>query len=502
MSEIREIPTEAIDSVTDQENLEKKKDKTAFDDFFEEIRLKNKITDSDVKNFKNSLDELSILLKDKENYESIIFSLTADRLAKDKRCKNISLDFLTKNINSLESNLMERGGKEKAFGQDLTPAMASARGMRFLMKHGDRAVRESVAKMLDQNDQILKESGDQSVASLLLLYYAFRNQYPSETKLDYNPAEAFMQILTTDKLSRREKKSFIRDLVEVAPGAQDDIYQTYLKEKGLSEEEAKDIVKSWHIWTPSSKSLNSHDKTVNLGRKRAEASIGNIENIEGLEADKKGNVKTLYKEYGITNFGRYPLYLLNKQCKEKDLDIPYGIILGGYSDNNGSFNEDRGVWQQLGLRLEDFGLNVRIVEARNKISVTRRLVELNKRYGKKNKISFRIIAAHGNTDVISFGEGVESSVTKEDLDRTEVGENMANFYEPNMVTVFSSCSTGKKGFMGMNNAVGVKHAIRGEKIIAPSKNSRTSDIRPIQSKNRPIDFQVKYAGSKTIAVAG
>lgn len=84
-----------------------------------------------------------------------------------------------------------------------------------------------------------------------------------------------------------------------------------------------------------------------------EAVMQNMCGIRDLEKEQVGVCKFLFKEFGIADFGRYPVKMLIRQYQEfENLQNPYGVIIFPRDDWNGAFYNDRPAFQSLYEKLK------------------------------------------------------------------------------------------------------------------------------------------------------
>jgi len=210
--------------------------------------------------------------------------------------------------------------------------------------------------------------------------------------------------------------------------------------------------------------------------KTERAMNSNISAIQGLEKFKPGISKVLYSEFGIYNFGRFPQQLLLRQFEEMYVDRPYGAVVCSISDWNGSFfdkdwrNSISGLDKQLKATHA-----IRVGEAMNIFELGRFFNRLNKRYEKKNKITFSLISAHGKHDHVLFGSPKKPSdyITMSDLQDVR-WQKYADMFLENGTIILDSCSSGQ----GTKNiAIEMSDQLQLN-VIAPDGEGSIKSIRP------------------------
>ena len=168
-----------------------------------------------------------------------------------------------------------------------------------------------------------------------------------------------------------------------------------------------------------------------------------INKMSELEKARPGAVRILFNEFGITLFKKYPAELLIEQFDKRNVDMPYGI----YATTHEGRENALGVEQRFSnpKLLVEKGVTLRFFEFSNPLGLIKKVATLDKRYGEKNKISFAILSAHGNTkgDKAFLGGIERKYVSSEDL-TPEWIEYLKNFFTKNPRFLFISCYLGKE----------------------------------------------------------
>lgn len=176
--------------------------------------------------------------------------------------------------------------------------------------------------------------------------------------------------------------------------------------------------------------------------------VSNIIAMMELEKLRPGICKTLYDEFRIADFERYPQEALVAQYDNRDKDMPYGVLVAAREDHNGSLSSgnDR-IRRKLYTDLTALGYGLRIYEDDGRY-VLKSLQAAASRYGDKNKISFVLIHQHGSEDAI--GED-SRAVTKvhvrralEHADNRRIRE-VRDYFVENPTLILASCSTAPIG---------------------------------------------------------
>lgn len=261
----------------------------------------------------------------------------------------------------------------------------------------------------------------------------------------------------------------------------------------------RDIIKRYGL--PADKVLGSWLSGESWLRKDAEVSPPAIhENIlimQQLEEARKGAVGFLYQNFGIRNFNRYPPELLIKQVDEyQKLDKPYGILVEPTVDHNGSFLEETELLEKLSAQLgDDYAL--RIMECGGKWDVVSKLLLLNGVYGDRRKISFAIIAGHGNGRSITLGGYDLRQHLHIDQLASGKAKDIRDIFVENPVFVLFSCFAGIKKGIGQEASKEL-----GATVIASDESTSPKSIN-VRKENGKIGFEVEYQkGSTKIFVKG
>ncbi len=218
-----------------------------------------------------------------------------------------------------------------------------------------------------------------------------------------------------------------------------------------------------------------------------------------LEQKVKGAVAVLVHEFGIKNFVRYPLEALVEQVKEKDnLQHRYGVVMTAVQDdageNTGVFLNDVEMFAELHTQLREWGIFLRFVEVDGKLDVVKRLLRLDKRYGKEQKIAFLIGGGHGNKEVIQIGPSgtIGEFLTINDLTTGLVPQKLISLFEKGATIILNSCSTGAE------KGIAQKLSLFGITVSAPKDPSNTQRITVQKTRQGKLYFTVERDGSEDI----
>lgn len=177
--------------------------------------------------------------------------------------------------------------------------------------------------------------------------------------------------------------------------------------------------------------------------------------LENLGTLGREQALVLQNEFGIHNFGRYPIEMLLKQVGRKDdISRPYGVILSPSFDRNDIDSSSAPAYLSLFEQLGD-DFNLRITEVESKKGpggILRRLAQFNNRYNFENqghKIGFLILAGHGNREGDTIWIGDEDlpfglkTINTSDADRAQ-RRNIQRYFEDHIDIILLGCYTGRK----------------------------------------------------------
>lgn len=228
----------------------------------------------------------------------------------------------------------------------------------------------------------------------------------------------------------------------------------------------------------------------------------NFREIKALESKRPGICRVLAEDFGIRDFGRYPTALLIDQFDfRNDKERPYGLLMFSYDDWDGGLYNSVGTYSKLYEDLKGQAL-LRVVETGSKFSAFRRLMICDNRYGQDGgKISFLVLAGHGNRDEFYFGENVDNPgarIRTKDFWMREVLEvsahptlNLLNrigdCFSNYPTVIFDSCDAGREE--GLGQQISTEHA----EVIAPRGQAGVNRFRVAKDGDR-FRFDVRYTG--------
>lgn len=229
----------------------------------------------------------------------------------------------------------------------------------------------------------------------------------------------------------------------------------------------------------------SRKKTPETGYSAPNISL-NIYTMQQLEAHQSGLTRFLEKEFGIRNFDRYPEEMLIDQYENREnKEVSYGIILNPADDYSGAFSEDYTHWQKLREQL-DGKYSIRIIECESKWDIARALINLDRTYGDKQKVSFALIGGHGTEKMIKFGgDDARHRLHVDDLQGSGV-EKVKKFFTENPTIILLSCSTGAESGIA-EELSRVMHA----QVLAPKTPTSVKDINA-QLTDDNIVFSIEW----------
>jgi hypothetical protein len=269
---------------------------------------------------------------------------------------------------------------------------------------------------------------------------------------------------------------------------------------GVPMPQGADMVRSWltvdigQMMARDTRELDENVKQnlyVETFRKHVSANIKNILMMKEKTGSDEA-VIGLYQEFGITHFGRYPADVLIDQWKNRDdKSMEYGLWIGPYSDWNTAFDDNQQVFSDFVSTAGKNNARVRVVEARGRLSVAKRIKEMNGRYGDEQKISFIVLSGHGEPGSVQLGEYIPNNndfqIRSEDLSG-KGATKMKNFYVDGMPMVFISCSTGVSGGVAQQYSV-----YTGGETYGPEIPTNISKIHLVRDEKGKLTFEnVKF----------
>lgn len=256
-------------------------------------------------------------------------------------------------------------------------------------------------------------------------------------------------------------KSKSEYLSEIALSKLDD----YLKIYGISVE---DIRFAWELFPVDNGGTNFNNIQENINK------------MQELELSRPGIVKSLFVEFGIKEFHRYPNNVLIKQFDTKDQDLPYGLVLFTNDDYNDAFDSNKKVIESMFEQTDDKIL-MRIAEFESRYSFLKNLAYFNDRYGEKNKIEYLLWGAHGWQASIGDVSGVD--LGGKGAKRTK------DFFVEKPEIILASCSTGAEGCIGQKLS-----ELYNSTVHAPAIPSNLGNVLVTFDQKNKTHFKVDFKG--------
>jgi len=384
--------------------------------------------------------------------------------------KKTGINFIDINFEQIKKTLLDKNeDPENLFSN----YMLATRALSFFIKHANSEQKEKATKFFDSNPSLLNEYlKNKNTLKYLGPYIAHRLR-------DNKLYDLGMQILTDTKIEEKERVSLLEEIEEAKYFASTILAPDLLSLIGIKDKKIQsDLINSWKI---SENKLFPYLQPSII--------IRNIDVIKALEEKNPGAVELLYKKFGITHFGRYPVDLLEEQIKQIEENTkPYGVMLSAYDDNNGAFYSDKQKIADFYESLKRLGYGMRIIEARNKFTIARRLLELDRKYGNYQKISFLVINGHGDKDSIQFGrtqfEQPQKFVNITDIDK---GARIDKIYKNNIPIAFIACSTGQENGIAQEFS-----KVIGGNITAPRFETALRNIQASKDENGNLMLDVNF----------
>lgn len=134
------------------------------------------------------------------------------------------------------------------------------------------------------------------------------------------------------------------------------------------------------------------------------------------------------------------LWLLDQLDFAEDDKLPYGLAVMPYSDRDGSFVNQKMIWENLVKQL--YGkYRLRFVEAGSQSEIVKKFKSCGDSYS-QHKISFLFLVGHGTPSSVRFGEEAPGErLTSEDVKQMDKAR-LQKFFVDNPRVILISCSTG------------------------------------------------------------
>ena len=279
---------------------------------------------------------------------------------------------------------------------------------------------------------------------------------------------------------------------------------TWLSVLGVENMVAEDMVRSWM-------KLDKYDE-AEWSQMIKDTYIRNLSTISKLNINNSEAVMLLYKEFGITHFGRYSVELLTEQFNnQNNSDIEFGVWLGAYADHNSALNNDYSVKEvdKLWNQSKKLGMGLRIIESRSRHDTIGKFIDMYRRYNGQQKVKFMVVAGHGSPTTITLGsdDGVirQNRVGRKidpgqfsvDDFRRNLPKSVREIFEEDFPTVFVSCLADAGDMVRQfssqwkNIASGAKESITAE-----------GEIIELRRINNKLVFDVHFNNANTGTVDG
>jgi hypothetical protein len=277
---------------------------------------------------------------------------------------------------------------------------------------------------------------------------------------------------------------------EVRKRLQDTVVKDMLQSRGI------DYGKASECWGLASGMFSSVYERANLTR------------IAELEKERTGICKTLFEEFDIINFARWPMDMMIRQYDDRNnADLQYGSIVAAASDAHGTMWMHGQALAGLFRQLDEMEPRaaVRVYETDNKIGMARAWVTAGRRYG---PMGFRVVVGHGSEEGVGLGDLKHSTndpadmkfskdnspaevLTKYDFEEAaplKHGRTTRRFSTPKCKTVVVSCITGAdEGVVQRASEV-----YPDEEIIAPSLSVSLQELTASRDADGDLDIDVAY----------
>lgn len=203
---------------------------------------------------------------------------------------------------------------------------------------------------------------------------------------------------------------------------------------------------------------------------------------EELEKQIPGSVKILNERYGIDEFYRYPIELLLSQVSQEDEQLPYGLVIFPKNDPNQAFDVLIPALKDLYKKTRGH-YAIKVAESDSKFDLGRKFINLNNKYGEKNKIGFLFLVGHGveNGGGLKLGD-YDSKITrdlsqlnnnvlwKEESESSSFKKINKEYIDKDAEIVLLSCSTGATKGLAETLAISIERKVTAPTIFVQLHN--------------------------------
>lgn len=224
----------------------------------------------------------------------------------------------------------------------------------------------------------------------------------------------------------------------------------------------------------------------------------NVEAIIILESLKpKLNIaRTLYQEFGIGLFHRYPSEVLIEQFdKRNDQGASYAVLASCIVDHNqalASIGFLRFV-KSLHQNLQKIGYTLRLFEDGSEEEIKQNGQQINERYGTKSS-PLILIAGHGEPNSIHMNwehPRHPSRVIRQQSFQDGTGIKFTDFIADGGTVALISCSTGAVG------GIAQEISKQGLTVLGPDDVAALGFFRINRKDGNRVEFNVSFQGAKT-----
>lgn len=443
---------------------------------YEEYEADRKKTSDALREIESSLTEIESLLDNQETFRFMFNAISTLASSENTQATHIGLSILEEHIPVICQNAVQ--------SDDALSTVLS--GIIWWTRFDEPSRLESIGYDITEllTDQLTQKiiDGDVTIASLAaksLYDYCLHTQQdsedhtmPSKSKADIaigivadNSAVILDNILKADGSDEREqysnafkimllssdthkKESVVTQLVgTVIRASETDIGRVseLIGDIRLSAGIVERILSHYAFPTKNIRNVLSawNDNSDNTERDMSHIIAGNIATIHYLENRHEGSAFTLYDEFNIRNFCRWPKKLLAKQYERRDdTSRPYWVMFKPEGDEAGIFNKIDAdtdffnavtdVIDIIAMEVGDYGWTFEDVHRK-----------LHDRYGGKRKISGGIWGAHGKADYMGFGlYGTDRLSQTPDTRDANDWDFIRSCYVPHPTIVLKSCLVG------------------------------------------------------------
>jgi hypothetical protein len=217
-----------------------------------------------------------------------------------------------------------------------------------------------------------------------------------------------------------------------------------------------------------------------------------------LEGRWPGITKGLLDEFGVRNFGRYPIDVLIRMYKEREKGGPYMVAFYPKDDYSGILMDGNGWMRDLYEDLSLIGWPLRIYEVDTPAAVVGRYRALYEKNGQRPCVGIALYCGHGSEEGITFDRRrfglFFNGRSLEEMKRYFIFDSKKGL----PVIVLNSCYAGKRG-----RGVGWRiHQAAGVRVISFEGRSKLCGLSVREDDNSKIKVETFWGKDEGSIVYG